>query len=127
MTKPLPDPISPPMRHTALAATLLILAAPALAQDDPFPDAGPGIPFLEEWADRTDEMMRELMEEFGPGMEGLMADMLPRLKELSDRLGGIIHYEMPEVLPNGDIIIRRKPDAPPLPPDMDADNDPIDL
>ena len=115
------------MRHTALAATLLILATPALAQDDPFPDAGPGIPFLEEWADRTDEMMRELMEEFGPGMEGLMADMLPRLKELSDRLGGIIHYEMPEVLPNGDIIIRRKPDAPPLPPDMDADNDPIDL
>jgi len=113
------------MKHITLIAVLM--AAPAVAQSDNDAPEPPSVPFLEEWADRTEDMMRELMQEFGPGMEALMAEMLPRLKELTDSLGGIVNYELPEVLPNGDIIIRRKEDAPPPPPDMMPDNDPIDL
>ncbi len=104
---------------------LLLAALPAQAQQDT-PEQ-PAIPFLEEWAERTEEMMRELMQEIGPEMDELMVEIVPHLQDLSERIGGLMHYEMPQMLPNGDIIIRRKPDAPPLPPDFMPDNDPIDL
>ena len=114
------------MKHL-LAATLVALPLAATAQEaGESPDSEP-IPFLEEWAERTEDLMRELMEDIGPEMESLMAEMLPRLRELTEQMGGIINYEMPEILPNGDIIIRRKKDAPELPEDFSPDNDPIDL
>ena len=112
------------MRHAALAA-LLVLAPPALAQSDG--DSRPLMPFLDEWSERTEDMMRELMDEIGPEMERMMTDIVPQLQELSELLGGMVHYEMPEILPNGDIIIRRKQDAPPLPDDFLNDNGAIDL
>ncbi|MBL4917396.1 AAA+ family ATPase [Tabrizicola sp. DMG-N-6] len=63
--------------------------------------------------------------------EGLLRDMEPALDEmgralqelepiardLAELLGDVRHYDPPERLPNGDIIIRRKPGAPP-PPDV---------
>ena len=43
--------------------------------------------------------------------------LLPMLAELSALIDDVSMYEMPEILPNGDIIIRRRPpepeDAPP--------------
>ena len=40
--------------------------------------------------------------------QGLMAEMAPAFEELEEALNNINAYHPPEVLPNGDIIIRRK-------------------
>ncbi|NNU81497.1 AAA+ family ATPase [Halovulum dunhuangense] len=115
------------MRQMLFALPLACLAALPLAAQEPAeppresPQGTPVIPFLEEWSLRTEEMMRELMEEVGPDMQRMMAEIMPRLQELAETLGGLSNYEMPEVLPNGDIIIRRKSDAPPLPEDLPRD------
>ncbi len=57
----------------------------------------------------------ELEEGFGllgEGMElmfrGLMAEMEPAFRELEGVLSDLNAYHAPEVLPNGDIIIRRR-------------------
>lgn len=113
------------MKPLVLSA-LLLIPLPALAQEAEAEE--PLLPFLEEFADRTEELMRDFMDEMTPEMERLMAEIMPRLQSLTDALGGLSAYEMPEVLPNGDIIIRRKPDAPELPEDfLDEQNNPIDL
>ncbi|WP_282059725.1 hypothetical protein [Roseobacter litoralis] len=50
------------------------------------------------------EEMRSFMEEMGPAMMGMMEEV----KDWSA-------YEPPEMLENGDIIIRRKPEGSPIP------------
>jgi hypothetical protein len=45
-----------------------------------------------------------------------MKDLEPMARELAALLGDVRNYDPPERLPNGDIIIRRKPGAPPPPP-----------
>lgn len=59
-----------------------------------------------------------LIQEMEPAL-GEMADAMkelePMVKQLADLIGDVRHYEQPERLENGDIIIRRKADAPPPP------------
>jgi hypothetical protein len=117
-----------------ILALVLATAAPALAQDttpppppEAMPEGRPLMPFMELFTERSEEMMRQFLEDIGPEMEQLMDGLLPELQRLADVLGGFVHYEMPEILPNGDIIIRRKPDAPPLPEDFLKENKPIEL
>lgn len=62
---------------------------------------------------------RALAEQFGPKMRDFMMEMGPQLSELIEKLDDIANYEAPEILPNGDIIIRRKPNAPALPDEID--------
>jgi hypothetical protein len=72
---------------------------------------------------------RPLSEELDRAFRGLMEKMKPALDEFLDTLevlediDSIEHYERPEILPNGDIIIRRREDAPPLPHDDDEDSE----
>jgi len=47
--------------------------------------------------------------------------MIPEHADLLKNLGSPDEYEMPEVLPNGDIIIRRK--APAMPPPREGEVD----
>lgn len=130
-------PISWTMKQLILAL-LLATATPAVAQDtapapapeaipEATPEGRPLMPFMELFTERSEEMMRQFLEDIGPEMEQLMDGLLPELQRLADVLGGFVHYEMPEILPNGDIIIRRKPDAPPLPEDFLKENKPIEL
>ena len=56
--------------------------------------------------------LRTMMEDFGPAMEAFASEMGPVLAEMLAKIDDIKHYEQPEFLPNGDIIIRRSPDAP---------------
>ena len=75
---------------------------------------------------------RLLSEELDRAFRGLMEKMKPALDEFLDTLevlediDSIENYERPEILPNGDIIIRRREDAPPLPHDdgEDSESDP---
>jgi len=62
-------------------------------------------------------------------MEGWAQDAMPLMQDLADKMSDLNAYEAPEVLPNGDIIIRRKPEAEPdpdAPPTPNADGS-IDL
>ena len=67
--------------------------------------------------------MQEGLDLLGEGtrllMEGLRNELGPALEGLRDRLGDIDAYHPPELLPNGDIIIRRKTpfDEEPIPED----------
>ena len=85
------------MRPLLLALSLCFLALPSVAQESaPAPDT-PLFEGLDELADG----MRKLLE-------GLQDDVAPLMEDLSDQLRGLNAYHPPEVLPNGDIIIRRK-------------------
>ena len=73
--------------------------------------------FLEGLADEMEPALdefRSLADEFGPALRDFAQQMGPALGDLMERIDDWSLYELPEVLPNGDIIIRRKQDAPPL-------------
>ncbi len=56
-------------------------------------------------------LFRGLMTEMEPALKdlkGLAEEMGPGLAELQGLIGDFTNYHAPEVLPNGDIIIRRK-------------------
>lgn len=57
------------------------------------------------------EMLRGLFEEAAPAMR----DAERALGMLEGMVGRLDDYQAPEILPNGDILIRRRPDAGPLP------------
>ena len=74
-----------------LTTALCLIAAPALAQDAS-PDSG---------ADLMGEALRLFMQ-------GLIQEIEPALDGMEGLLDNLDAYHPPEVLPNGDIIIRRK-------------------
>lgn len=82
------------------------VATPALAQDDP--------PLLDN--------LNPFSERFRSLMEGWADEMMPLMEQLADKMSELNAYEAPEVLPNGDILIRRKPDAPEEPSDVPQAN-----
>ncbi|MFY0692141.1 MAG: AAA+ family ATPase [Paracoccaceae bacterium] len=110
------------MKAIAPLLVALCLATPASAQTDPAqtdPAEPEGVPeTLEQFA----EQMRSLLE-------GLSDELAPMLEGLNERLRGLGSYEAPEILPNGDIIIRRKPpaEAEPVPDPMQEPDEPVDL
>jgi len=108
------------MKRIACAALVLTLGAmPAAAEEAP-PSTGEGFNLIEEGA-RI--ILRSLMDEVEPrlkemhdGLGEAMDEMGPALQKLAEMIDDIRNYEAPEVLPNGDIIIRRKrPEAPAVP------------
>lgn len=103
----------------ALFAVLLFLPAPATAQDSPS--------LMEEGAKLFFEGLLEEMDPALDQLRGLSDQIEPAMQEFADKMGvafiemmavidDIGNYDMPEFLPNGDIIIRRSPDAPPFTP-----------
>ncbi len=66
------------------------------------------------------EDLLELADQFGPAMQSFFQEMGPALAELAGEIQDWSTYEAPEILPNGDIIIRKKqPEAEPLPEQPD--------
>jgi hypothetical protein len=102
------------MHKAILTAAMLTLAAPAAAQQEDG-SVGDGLDLLGEGTrmilEGLMQDMRPMLEEARPFFEEEVVPLLRRMGELVDDLG---HYELPERLPNGDILIRRSPDAPPL-------------
>lgn len=97
------------MIRPILLTLLLALPLPAAAQDAP-QEAPEGD------MERGFRLFLDgLREEIEPGLRGLGAltrDAAPMLRDLQERLGMVVDdldaYEAPEILPNGDILIRRK-------------------
>lgn len=104
ITPEAPPPQTPP------AAPATPEAKPA---DDPLDliERGTGMIF--------DDLLRKVqphLEGLARGVEDTVARFGPALNELGVLIDDIGNYEAPERLPNGDVILRRKADAPPPPP-----------
>ena len=114
------------IRLAPLTLVVALTALPLRAQDltpPPLPDApaDEGSGLIEEGA-RT--LLRGLMEELDPAIRdlgALVTEYEPMLRELSALVGNIDDYQAPELLENGDILIRRKPDAPVAPDEPQPD------
>lgn len=125
------------MLKTSLAvlavSTALIL--PALAQEwqmprdsDPPPGNSRGVEeplgdLGDELGNEIDGAMNDLFSRLQPHLNALgdelansMDEFAPALGEISGMIDDIRNYERPERLENGDILIRRRADAPPPPP-----------
>jgi len=59
---------------------------------------------------RIDDAFRELMDQMRPALDEFLGTL-----EVLEGIDSLEYYHRPEILPNGDIIIRRRDDAPPLP------------
>ena len=67
-------------------------------------------------------------DELGPVLKDLADEMGPKLAQILGQVEDWSAYEVPEIMPNGDIIIRRKADRPLIKPDSSTDAAPqIDL
>ena len=110
------------MNRIAAASALAVLtfaAAPVCGQETK-PSAEEGFSLLEEGAriilrsllEEMEPALRDMQKEFGAAAD----EMGPALRRLAEMIGDIRNYQPPEMLPNGDIIIRRKtPASPPMP------------
>ena len=65
----------------------------------------------QEMAPALDDL-RGLVDEFGPAMQGFVREMGPAFSTLLGEVQDWSRYHPPEILPNGDIILRRKADPP---------------
>lgn len=94
----------------ALLLSVSLTALPAGAQTVPGADD-----------DQMSEGMGLLQEGTRLLLEGLMQELSPALEDLQSKIDDLNAYHPPEVLPNGDIIIRRK--VPLVPEHLDGDSD----
>lgn len=125
-----------PMKAVSAIALSLCLSLPAAAQEE-----GEGKSLMEQGAELFFEGLRKEMapsleslqgfaEELGPSMLAFIEEMGPALAELAATVQDWSAYHAPEMLPNGDIIIRKKTkeDAPeatppqqmPQPPEIEG-------
>lgn len=100
------------MRHAARYAIPLGLC---LALSPPLPtlaqSQSDGLGLIQEG---TRQLLDDLMGALEPGLQRLregLGEMAPLLQDLSKLMLDLENYEAPETLPNGDILIRRKPEA----------------
>ena len=112
-------------RHLILATCAsLALTAPAMAQDE---EPERGFSLMERGAElffrgllnEMDPLLQDL-EEFAEGIEpalrDFVAEMGPALRDILAEVEDWSVYEPPEMLENGDIILRRKTPLPPEEP-----------
>ena len=78
-------------------------------------------------AEPAEEPEKPLSERLEEAIRGLVESVEPTLEQLRDtfavfeRIDSLENYEEPEILPNGDVIMRRKDDAPPFEPEEPAE------
>ena len=105
-----------------LALALILAATPVLAQEAPAtPEAEAeenGFSLMEEGAkllfrgfmteaEPAIAEMSQALEQMAPVLEGLGEEIGPKITELFALVDDFTNYDMPVVLPNGDILIRR--------------------
>ncbi len=122
------------MKHIMLLSTVgLLLAAPLQAQDtgtDPdersLMEQGAELFFkgLRQEMEPALESMLEMAQQFGPSMMSFLEEMGPALADLVDEVQDWSAYHAPEVLPNGDIIIRKKQADEQMPKTAEPDGEP---
>ncbi len=113
------------MRLTSLMlvapACLTLTLAPLAAEETPggsLMEQGARL-FLRGLLSEAEPMLGDMEQAFRD-MEPALRAMGPRLRELAALMGDAANYEAPQRMPNGDILIRRKPGAPAAPALPDA-------
>ncbi|WP_424831138.1 hypothetical protein [Ruegeria sp.] len=117
-------------RYLTICAVCIAWALPVTAQEEDSQS------LMEQGAELFFEGLRQEMEpalseilgladQLGPAMQSFVQEMGPALAELAAKIEDWSAYEAPELLPNGDIIIRKKPqddleEAPALPEPSDG-------
>lgn len=92
-----------------IALIMMLMAGPLAAEETPPTEGSEGWNMLREGSRL---LLQQLFEEMGPALE-----------DLEGFVDDLSAYEAPEILPNGDILIRRKPpvaDPETAPPEGDA-------
>ena len=108
------------MKRLILIAFAALLAAPLQAQEDgglSIMERGAQM-FLEGLLKEMEPAIEEfsgLADQMGPALREFATEMGPKLSELLEEVEDWSVYSAPEILPNGDIIIRRKPEKPETP------------
>lgn len=108
---------------TAIVGAMALPLLPAAAQElspDPAPETLPeaedrGFSLLEEGGKL---MLRGLMQEMEPAigeMGKALTEIEPALRDMARLIDDIRNYDAPRMLPNGDILIPRRPGSPPPP------------
>lgn len=64
--------------------------------------------------------LRPQLDEMSKSMQQAVQEMGPALEQLRALIDDMQNYEAPVRLPNGDILIRRKPDAPEPAPETEG-------
>ena len=128
------------IRSIAIAVLIAGLTAPVVqAEEETDPSLQDDLwGLFEKFGPKMDELSRKMQEEglqdmweqLGPQLKELQKEMQPALddaKRLMEQFRAMDDpppYQMPEVLPNGDIIIRRREDAPPYKPPEEPETGP---
>lgn len=119
------------MKHLLLASAVsLAPVPPAWAEDTQTPETERGFSLMEEGAKLLFQGLlqeiepgmgdlKDLADEIEPGLREFAQEMGPAMADLLEKIDDFSNYAQPEFLPNGDIIIRRKPDAAPFDPTVD--------
>lgn len=118
------------MRNVLCISLLLALTAPLAAQAPP-PGSENDQPaeLPEALGDLFERMLRGFAEETAPHLRNLerqLQQIEPEIERFWDSLRGMAQYHPPEILPNGDILIRRRQpdDAPPSEDQAEPDAEP---
>ncbi len=121
------------MKQLIAAAAIALLPLSATAQDsdeDGFSLMEEGARmFLRGMMDEAEPALRELrrlVEDMEPAMRQFVQEMGPALNDLAEKIDDFSNYHPPEMLPNGDIILRRKVPMPAA-PEAPGENGEIDL
>ncbi|WP_170331657.1 hypothetical protein [Ruegeria arenilitoris] len=119
------------MKHLLpICAVTAVLTLPAQAEEETgksLMEQGAELFFkgLRQEMEPTLEDLQGLVSQFGPAMQSFFEQMGPALAELAGEIEDWSAYEPPEILPNGDIIIRKKPlqDQPDAPEKTEEETD----
>jgi hypothetical protein len=119
------------MKHIVALSLLALTATPVLAQEVPPPALPENSAKISEGSRLLLEgLMGELgplfddMAQFGADLGAEIAPFVDTLRnQLGDAFEGLNAYHPPEILPNGDIILRKKV----VPDDLSPPQGPIDL
>ncbi|MEM8693929.1 MAG: hypothetical protein AAGG57_18920 [Pseudomonadota bacterium] len=115
------------MKKRLIIACLACLGTAAAAQEDE------GLSLMERGAQLFMEgIMRQmepamddfqgLAEQFGPSLRSFAQEMGPALQDLLDEVKDWSVYHPPEILENGDIVIRKK-----TPEEIETPSEPVDI
>ena len=102
------------MKLTPIPLLICLSCAPAFAQDvvpTPPDDVDEGVSLLQEGAKL---LLKGLMANMEPAMQDMgraITEMQPALNDLLAMMGDVTKYHAPEMLENGDIILRHKTPA----------------
>ncbi len=113
------------MRIAILSTVIMTSLAGSLAAQE---DDGPSLMergadmFLRGLRDELDPALQDLKglaDRMGPALQSFVQEMGPAMAQLSEQIEDWKLYEAPEMLPNGDILIRRKEKLDPEAPDTE--------